>query len=217
MRKSSKTVTERGQSEAPAALAKFIDLVNAEWPFDRELPDPFEAALEDVHRISQQPARVAYISPRDIYIDNCKKAAATLSAETRRFLGPATDLEAFWDKYPILRSAREVLFGIAERNRSESPPRELIIHDARYPGAAIRFSVNVNLVVNENGKSPFQGPPCLTLSRVFRQTVFAHAPFANGFSGHHGLTRNVAARGAGKPITNETAAKPDGNSTQRRN
>jgi hypothetical protein len=155
MRQTAKTVTERGQSKPPQALAGFIELVNVERLFERELPDPFAAALFDPRNTS--------MPPRDVYIEHCEKAAASLSPETRAFLGPASDLEVFPVKYQLLKSARAVLLGIARRNEAGSREHssELMLRDAQFPGVDIPFAVFVNLVVNEHGEFSISTPPVL--------------------------------------------------------
>ena len=146
-RKSSGTVTERGQSQPPEDLERFIELVNTERLYERELDDPYQAlyaALDD-------PASARF-SESVLWIRKCEEIAAKLHPETRAFLGPASDLNQFLVRYKLLESAREVLLGLAARYRSGTIARssEVPIREARLP-VEVPFSVTVNLVVNDKG------------------------------------------------------------------
>jgi len=158
MPKTTKTVTERGQSEPPKKLADLIELVNAEWPFERELPNMhagFEPAMEAYSRDTS-------VSARDLWAKTCDEAADALSPDARAFLGPPARLEAFLDKFTLLKSAREVLLGIARRSRAGSVARSsgVTIRVAEF-SVDVPFSAFVNLVVNDQGKLAVSTTPVL--------------------------------------------------------
>ncbi len=162
-RKRAETVTHRGEAAAPAALALFIELVNAQG----ELPDVHDA----LHNAMDKPENSS-TSPRDLWIRICGQIAAGLSRETRGFLGSAEALPRFLERYALLKSAREVLSGIAERYRGDpnahcSSPSELMIHDEQF-SAEVPFSVSVNLVINEHGRLAVSENPILNALRNVR-------------------------------------------------
>lgn len=148
MRKSAQTVTRRGQGRPPKNVAQFIELVNAERLYERELDDPCQA----LYAAMDEPAN-ASVSERVMWIRACEEIATKLHPETREFLGPVSDLNQFLVRYKLLESAREVLLGIAARYGSSgllARSSELMIYDARLP-VEVPFSVTVNLVVNDKG------------------------------------------------------------------
>jgi hypothetical protein len=148
MRKSAQTVTQRGQSRPPSDLARFIDLVNEERLYERELADTQEA----LYAAMDDPGN-ASASPRSLWIRKCEAIADQLNPGTRAFLGPASDLQQFLDRYELLTSAGQVLLHIARQYGSRSRPNaeEIIIRDARFPGVEAPFSVTVNVGVNDEG------------------------------------------------------------------
>src|SRR5215467_6781664 len=98
-RKSTETVTHRGQAVPPNTLAEFIEMVNMERLFERELPDVGAgpgAPMDDPKNRT--------ISPYDPWVKLCRATANTLSTQTRAFLGPSRDLVRFLEKYELLRS-----------------------------------------------------------------------------------------------------------------
>jgi len=166
MVKASKTVTRRGHSKPPADLARFIELVNAERLFERQLPDLLLVTLNDDLHFSAE--RYNSMSPLDRYHEHCKALSARLSARTRAYLGPPSDKE-FTEKYLRLWDAGRVLSAIAKcsaglRERGGS----LMISDARFPGQALPFSVAVDLVVNEDGLFTASDNPLLGALRGVR-------------------------------------------------
>ncbi len=140
-------MTHRGQSRPSKDLERFIELVNTERLYERELADTHEALYAAL-----DAPRNASASPRALWTTKCEEIAAKLHSETRAFLGPPSDLRQFLDRYELLESAREVLLGIAKRYGSGPRPHasEVMVHDARFPSEA-PFSVMVSLVVNERG------------------------------------------------------------------
>jgi hypothetical protein len=166
MMKAAQTVTARGQSEPPADLARFIELVNAERLFERELPDLFLADLNDDLKMSAEHYNST--SPLDRYHEHCEAASAKLSAQTRAYLGPPSD-EEFTEKYHRLRDAGQVLSAIAKCGAGLGERAEnLMISDARFPGEAFPFVVSVNLVVNEDGLLTASDNPLLGALRGVR-------------------------------------------------
>jgi hypothetical protein len=73
------------------------------------------------------------------------------TVETREFLGPASDLKQFLERYDLLKSAREALLGIAKRYGSEHLAPRLTIHEASFPGGEAPLSVAVDLEVKDKG------------------------------------------------------------------
>lgn len=151
MRKSTETVTHRGQGKPPKGIAQFIELVNAEGLYQRELPDVYKAwyaATDDPESAS--------VSPHDLWVKACAKIAAAFCPATRAFLGPPAKLQSFLDRYEQLKSAREVLVGMARWHRLQSPAHpskpmdHLVIHDDQL-SVDVPHSVGVNLRINEKG------------------------------------------------------------------
>jgi hypothetical protein len=156
MRKPAKTVTRRGQSEPPNDLAQLIALVNAEWPFKRELPDvyPISDSYTDTEYLHPAIKEPKDFLSRDAWVKICEEAVSTLSRKTRAFLGAPANLQVFFEKYALLKSARQVLLGIPNWYRAglRTHAPELMIRAAGFPGAEMPFQVSVSLILNEQGQ-----------------------------------------------------------------
>jgi hypothetical protein len=146
------TVTQ-GQSKPPRNLARFIELVNAERLFERErkLPDPYDGFMRDVE--NARDAHTTDVDIPDLWIEHCERTARILSAAARRFLGRPAEYQTFLEKWALLKSAGQVLSGIASRYAPAPRPKspDVTIQDARFPGRELPFSIDVGLVVNEAG------------------------------------------------------------------
>jgi len=150
MRKDAKTVTgslNRGQSKAPDSLSRFIELVNRDGLFDKELPDVYqECCAEVIGSGSGSP-------PRDIWVKVCQKVARSLSGQTREFLGAPGDLSEFLDRYALLKSARGVLLALAKRYRElrgTCSPGPLMVRSAEL-SRDVPFEAKVSLAIDRNG------------------------------------------------------------------
>jgi hypothetical protein len=148
MRKAAITVTRRGESKPPRDLARFIELVNMERLYERELDDiqaRLDAATDDPENAPN--------SLRNLWVRICGQTAAQLDPETREFLGSPSDFQQFIGKYELLSSAAKVLHSIGKRN-AKGPSgyaSKLMIHDPQWP-AELPFTVSIDLVVDERGR-----------------------------------------------------------------
>jgi hypothetical protein len=147
LQKSAKTVTRRGDSSPPTVLAKFIELLNAERLYEREMEDihgKWNAAMDDSINASK--------SPRFLWVRLCEEYAKGLQQETRAFLGPVSNLRQFLEAYELLSSAAKVLKSITKAHAAGPPGRasELLMRDPLWP-IDLPFTITVELVVDEQG------------------------------------------------------------------
>src|ERR1019366_694219 len=102
MRNRAKTVTFRGQSEAPESLAGFIELVNADSAV--EMPNLLKLFAD------------ATADP----VQTCRDVAKRFGSKTRTFLGPPEYIGPFYSRCLELQSARDTLGLLAKRYRDHS-------------------------------------------------------------------------------------------------
>lgn len=147
MPKRRQTVTHRGDTKPPTDLARFIELVNAERLYERELPD----AHKTLYAAMDDPVN-ASVAPRVLWIQQCAEIASELRPETRAHLGSASNLEQFLERYELLSAAGKILQGIAKRRApgSHGQSNELMVHDTRFP-VDVPFTVPIAMVVNGDG------------------------------------------------------------------
>lgn len=140
-------MTHRGDTKPPTDLARFIELVNAERLYERELSDIHKA----LDAATDEPVN-ASVSLRAKWIRKCEEIAPQLRPETRAYLGPASDLEHFLERYELLSAAGKVLQGITKRRApgSHGQSHELMIHDTRFP-VDVPFTVPIAMAVNADG------------------------------------------------------------------
>lgn len=139
-------------SEAPEDLARFIELINADRLFERELPnldDEVDAAMGD-------PQTAPFSTLRGLWTRVCGEIAGTLSAETRSFLGPEAALRQFQERYRSLKVARQAILGIARSYRNDTSKHarssaDLIVR-GEWLSEDVPFQVGVGLVVSASGQ-----------------------------------------------------------------
>lgn len=157
-RASAKTVTKRGHSQPPPALADFIRLVNSEQLYQRELPDEgalFDAACKVHPPVSGQD----YL---DLLVTTRAETVARLSPEARAFLGPPEDPVRpfrFSERWELLKSAGEVLSALAQRSSVGGARKRissnLLIFDRKFK-VGVPFRMTIGIVINELGQGELQ-------------------------------------------------------------